>query len=217
MTDQLLVDASKCLIYKKYCNFWKWHATIPCYYICWEKKVWMKYSEMFYLQTYASAHDNSSGQEEILVPGDSHTQGPDREHHTGRHDDGPPPQPVVQEAPNGGKKGSSGDRDADDALLPDERELELVPQENHGARNHARIISKQKSPEGREKSQHVNKPGGALLWRETVNFQAEFFIVRVVVETARPSSSIAGRTVQGPSRRHCFVWMLEKRKFGITE
>ena len=51
----------------------------------------MKYSEMFYLQTYASAHDDSSGQEEILVPSDSHTQGPDRENHTGRHDDGPPP------------------------------------------------------------------------------------------------------------------------------
>ena len=90
ITDQLLVDASKCLIYKRYCYFLEM-ACNDTLLLCWEKKIWMKYSEMFHLQTYASAHDNSSGQEEILVPGDSHTQSPDREHHTGRHDDGPPP------------------------------------------------------------------------------------------------------------------------------
>lgn len=155
-------------------------------------------------QTYAGSDDDSSSQEQVLVPGYPHTEGPHGKHDTGPHDHGPPPQTVIQEAPDRCKKGSSGHRDADNVLLPDERELELVPEENHRSRNHPRVISEQESPEGREKGQHVHKPGGTLLWRKTVNFQTQFLVVCFVVQTSRSSRAISSSPIWRPSQHYHF-------------
>lgn len=155
-------------------------------------------------QTYAGSDDDSSSQEQVLVPGYPHTEGPHGKHDTGPHDHGPPPQTVIQEAPDRCKKGSSGHRDADNVLLPDERELELVSEENHRSRNHPRVISEQESPEGREKGQHVHKPGGTLLWRKTVNFQTQFLVVCFVVQTSRSSRAISSSPIWRPSQHFHF-------------